>query len=281
MLYQEFLPAPQLRPYIHRYGIAEEFSLLQKPIEEKLMPSLEKVLVFFYLQRQPVFIKRNKNYVKLPMELIFPLDLHCTIKHQGEAGAFWITFKPGKFRYFFHSSPQKNNIAFITLEELKDPLLVQLIEQLRSINSIQERIEAVDAFFIEKLDKINTQEDAIAHAIQMIHQHPNINIESIACALKIGVRHFRRLFYNEMGVQPKKYQKIVRFFASLKLLCSKFYKKESDVAYSNGYYDQSHFISEFKYFTGLTPIHFLKKEGLPPHFFSYLDSISSNLTENP
>jgi AraC-like DNA-binding protein len=65
-------------------------------------------------------------------------------------------------------------------------------------------------------------------------------------------RYLQRLFLQYTGVTPKLYHKINRFQLSLKLVA----KKDSSltsIAYDCGYFDQSHFIREFKSFTGVTP----------------------------
>jgi AraC-like DNA-binding protein len=60
------------------------------------------------------------------------------------------------------------------------------------------------------------------------------------------------LFLRYTGLTPKLYTKINRFQNSLQLVGRKDATLTS-IAYDCGYFDQSHFIREFKSFTGITP----------------------------
>lgn len=53
-------------------------------------------------------------------------------------------------------------------------------------------------------------------------------------------------------MNPKEYGRIVRFQRSLRMMQSGS-RNYADIAYANGYADQSHFIREFRQFSGLTP----------------------------
>lgn len=71
-------------------------------------------------------------------------------------------------------------------------------------------------------------------------------------------KQFERLFNELVGANPKEYARIVRFQKSLKLL--QHYTEDTNlaqIAYQCGYADQSHFIREFKQFSGYTPLSLL------------------------
>jgi AraC-like DNA-binding protein len=78
------------------------------------------------------------------------------------------------------------------------------------------------------------------------------NIENVAARYGITSRYLQKLFVQYTGLTPKLYSKIHRFQNSLQLVI----RNESPltaIAYDCGYFDQSHFIREFKSFTGITP----------------------------
>jgi AraC-like DNA-binding protein len=68
----------------------------------------------------------------------------------------------------------------------------------------------------------------------------------------LGIKQFERIFSKYVGVNPKKFASIVRFQNVLQTN-SKGKRRLSQIAVYNGYYDQSHFIHDFKSLTGLTP----------------------------
>ena len=81
-------------------------------------------------------------------------------------------------------------------------------------------------------------------------------LSSIACLSK---KQFERLFNSLVGVNPKEYTRIVRFQKALELMQHQSGEiNQEQIAYASGYADQSHFIREFKKFSGYTPTSLLK-----------------------
>ena len=77
--------------------------------------------------------------------------------------------------------------------------------------------------------------------------------------LLLSKKQFEREFYLHVGMNPKEYSRIVRLQKALALL----HQKRNDInhaqiAYASGYADQSHYIREFKRFSGYTPHSLLK-----------------------
>ncbi|HVU93605.1 MAG TPA: helix-turn-helix domain-containing protein [Puia sp.] len=82
-------------------------------------------------------------------------------------------------------------------------------------------------------------------------------INAIATRHGITSRYLNKLIYQHTGLTPISFNKIRRFQFSLRLIARKDQPLTS-IAYESGYFDQSHFIKEFKSFTGLTPSAYLK-----------------------
>lgn len=71
-------------------------------------------------------------------------------------------------------------------------------------------------------------------------------------------KHAIQLIKNNSGLPPKYIQKIIRFNQSLQIISSSCFQSWCQVAYGSGYADQSHFIREFRYFSGYTPQEYLQ-----------------------
>ena len=69
----------------------------------------------------------------------------------------------------------------------------------------------------------------------------------------ISARQLRRLARLHLGLLPKDFGKVIRFQRTLKAIRAPQYK-----AYLDHYYDQSHFVREFKRLSGVTPTQFRK-----------------------
>jgi len=78
------------------------------------------------------------------------------------------------------------------------------------------------------------------------------NIENVAARYGITSRYLQKIFLQYTGLTPKLYAKINRFQKSL-VLVGRGDLSLTSIAYQSGYFDQSHFIREFRSFTGITP----------------------------
>lgn len=73
-------------------------------------------------------------------------------------------------------------------------------------------------------------------------------------------RQLERKFLQQIGMSPKQLGRVVRLQTALKLLLNQQTETFTQIAYESEYYDQNHFIKDFKEFTGLTPKEFFGKE---------------------
>jgi AraC-like DNA-binding protein len=83
-------------------------------------------------------------------------------------------------------------------------------------------------------------------------------VNELAGQLNLSIRSIHRLFIQDMGIAPKQYIKIIRFNYACRLISNCPEIDLFDVFCTCGYYDQMHFIHEFKEIMNTTPSHFLK-----------------------
>ena len=74
--------------------------------------------------------------------------------------------------------------------------------------------------------------------------------------LHISQSALEKRFRQIVGASPKKFASIVRFKNTIKTYDQN--KSLTDLGYEAGFYDQAHFIKEFKHFTGDSPETFFK-----------------------
>jgi AraC-like DNA-binding protein len=142
-----------------------------------------------------------------------------------------------------------------TIAELQNAVLQE--DQLKSINELLLRLLSIRDGKIES---------SIHHAIMHLSANSlHARLEEVRASLKITERTFERKFEQYVGVSPKLFLRICRFRESLQQINQKSFTKLSDVAYENGYADQSHFIRTFKEFTGLSPLEYHKLQAPAKH----------------
>ena len=131
--------------------------------------------------------------------------------------------------------------------------------QLVYAQSTIKKIEAIDNLLIHQLQENKNECEIIKYATDEIMCDPGTEILSaVLKKLKLNERTFQRIFKKYVGVTPNQYRRICQFQVSFEQLRGKGFNKLTDIAYDNGFADQSHFIRSFKEFTQITPNDYLR-----------------------
>ena len=139
-----------------------------------------------------------------------------------------------------------------------------LEEKIMLAKSNRERVNIMIPFFEKRLNAVEKANDAVEHVIkQVIQTNGMVNINSLADNCFLSRRQFERNFKDNAGFSPKLYARIIRFQSATKEYGNK-HKSLTRIAYNCGYYDQSHFIHDFKEFSGFHPKEYFhgKPEGM-------------------
>ena len=121
------------------------------------------------------------------------------------------------------------------------------------------------ALYVQAVRTIGeTRHKAVDYALSRFHEVPRIDtLECITGKLALSPRRFIELFNEEVGLTPKLFCRVLRFQAAIKSVEMRRAVNWSVVATDCGYFDQSHFIHDFRAFSGLSPSQYARLRG--PH----------------
>lgn len=160
-----------------------------------------------------------------------------------------------KHQKFAWSDTVGQNINFVDM--FGDEAIVEDIYQ---ATSFEQRIRLFQMFAKDNLIDDTYYPDLVEYSeILMCQAKGNVKIEKLSSDLGYTGRHCREKFKEAHGISIKSYNEMLRFQNTVRMLESPNMKSIADIVYENSYYDQSHFIREFKKFTNLTPVDFRKK----------------------
>jgi AraC-like DNA-binding protein len=111
----------------------------------------------------------------------------------------------------------------------------------------------LDTFFLARLVRDDTRgafERALGRLVATDGRAP---VNEVAAEVGVSARHLDRLFARQLGIPPKAVGRILRFQGALRSLMRDPGCPLADVALAAGYFDQAHFIRDFRVMTGGVP----------------------------
>jgi AraC-like DNA-binding protein len=129
-----------------------------------------------------------------------------------------------------------------------------ITNELAKAPDVHARIRLLDNYFLQKIDKSPNPDPLVVQAVQYINSPEGLlSVESLLHNLAVSERTLERKFKLHVGITPKRLSDIVRLTLSAKRMQRIHGRQLTSVAYESGYFDQAHFIKEFKKYTGITP----------------------------
>ncbi|MFK8037372.1 MAG: DUF6597 domain-containing transcriptional factor [Crocinitomicaceae bacterium] len=186
------------------------------------------------------------------------------IEPTGFVNTFAIRFYPYGFSNFVNMpikdlANKETPIKLFFGEKTASDLERKIIEA----SNTSERIEIIENFLLDKLNEKTTIDNIVKTTIDaLLATNGNASISTILKEDLSKRRQLERNFRKQIGVSPKQLGKVIRLQTALKMLLNKKSENLTDIAYKSEYFDQAHFIKDFKEFTGINPKRFLGNENM-------------------
>lgn len=182
------------------------------------------------------------------------------IQPTGYVNTFAIRFYPYGFANFV-STPIHNLVNKETpIEQLfEEASAKQLEKKIIDATDTLQRIEIMEDFLSEKLNEKATIDNIVKSTVDMLLSTKGGS--PVTAILKDDLskrRQLERKFLKQIGMSPKQLSKVIRLQTALKMMLNKKDITLTKIAYESQYYDQAHFIKDFKEFTGTNPKEFLQ-----------------------
>jgi AraC-like DNA-binding protein len=173
-------------------------------------------------------------------------------KNSAGIGTILVFFTEAGFTHFAsHPAHELFNLS-LSLDDIFEKAKVNVVEEkLSSATTDKRRIEVIEQFLLSQLKEIETDK-LVLEAVRLIYQSKGtIRIGELSKKLLISQSPFEKRFRKVVGTTAKKFALIVRFNTVLDGLDHT--KSLTEICYENNFFDQAHFIRDFKQFTGDTP----------------------------
>lgn len=212
-------------------------------------------------------LKQNNSYVKVWVSGVH--KNYLSISAHENSQMFVIQFKPYGAYPFFNESIEKLSNKVISADKIFGQEILLLRQELLATKTVDEKFKAAELW----LNKIYSADKAppieIIDIIKQLHSSPTTKYKQIVSAYSKTQKHLIDQFKKYVGVTPKYYQRIIRFNEILQQLHQSKTIDWAQLACEFEYTDQSHFIKEFKHFSGFNPEKYINKNyhKEEPNFF--------------
>jgi AraC-like DNA-binding protein len=254
MIYHEIKPGKPLQPYVKCYFVYESDSTVA--FEDTVFPS-GCTEIIFNLGSGNWHTFNGHTFVTTPPielwgQLVRPLSIRSTGRNIMLGIRLWS---------YGAAAILKDNISLFnnqisSFTDIGGKTVSSLQTQLLETTSWSKRIALVEAYLLQQLPLTAKRLPKLAVISDLMyelrHQEVPLTMETMAARYGFTARYMQQLFLQNTGLTPKLYSQIHRFQKSLQLVTAGDASLTS-IAYECGYADQSHFIKEFKSFTGYTP----------------------------
>lgn len=249
MKFEKYVPTEKLKDYIKYYVVTGN----EVEREYKVFPSTGLVIGFQYKGQLSI---QDKTLSKLKSAGITGItDSYRIFRNSADIGTVLVYFTETGFTHFSSNPANELFNLSLSLDDIFEKSSVNEVEEkLAAANTDRQRIKIVEHFLLAQLKDIQSDK-LIVEAVKLIYQSKGtIRVKELNEKLLISQSPFEKRFRKIVGTTPKKFTSIIRFNSVLENLNEA--KSLTEICYENNFFDQAHFIKDFKSFTGETPEHF-------------------------
>ena len=256
MNYQTFEPNQDLAPFVKCYWTLES-PKEESPEKQTIIPDGCMEMIFHYGDSYKQLAENGTSIIQPKCFVIGQLTQPLEIEPTGETGIFSVRFHPNGFLPYATLPIKEMENTAVALEKLFGKEGKEIENVILNTNSTPERIKYIETFLLNRLTDITTIDRIIKSTVgTILTANGQFSVDELFKQTNINRRQLERKFSSAIGLSPKQLSKTIRLQAVLKALLSKNFTSLTALAHDNEYYDQPHFIKDFKEFTGVTPKEF-------------------------
>ena len=257
MNYQTFQPQPDLSAFVKFYWTLE-VPFDPNNQKQKIIPDGCIEMTFNFKDGIKRYVSET-DYIVHPNAMVMGQRTKSYfIEPLGDVDTFAVCFYPYGFANFICTPLEHLLNKEVPIEDMfGEKPAKELEDKMMQANNTQERISIIETFLLEKLHQTTTIEHLVKTTVDaLITTNGGSSINQILKDDLSKRRQLERNFKKQIGISPKQLGKVLRMQTALKMLLE---NKENltNVAYESEYFDQAHFIKDFKEFIGTTPKDFL------------------------
>lgn len=189
-----------------------------------------------------------------------PMTSHAVIRSLGQVDLVGVRLKAAGAAALVETPLTELRDASVPISVLDTRLPLDLWEKLGNAKSQGERLKILGEALLRagRLERIDSRTAALCR--EMRSSGGSLPVERLADLAGISTRTLERIFRSQLGLSPKMLSRIIRLQQVIRQADSPTPASLRDAALDAGYYDQAHFLKDFKAFAGVSPTTFYALE---------------------
>lgn len=256
MNYKTYSPIEDLTSYVKCFWTLDSNGELITE-KQRIVPDGCMEMIFHYGSPYKQHLTNGKVIFQPTCFVFGQITSSLEIEPTADTGIFAVRFYPDGFAPFspFAISQMANRAT--PLKELYEEQGIKLERDILKASTTEERIKICEVFLLDRLVNPESINRIVKSSVEMIlNLNGQLSVDELSGKIDVNRRQLERKFSSVIGLSPKKLSKIIRLQATLRMLVNQNFTSLTSIAYEGNYYDQAHFIKDFKdfkEFTGLSP----------------------------
>lgn len=260
MGYRISKPSIFLSQYVKQYWAIEDCMPNGSEQIQRIVPNGLMELMFYFGDK-PKALDENKllpgnSFLSGQQKGYYDLLL------SGKLSLFSISFQPYGAKMFFDIPSTEFFDQNISLKYLLKARVDELESDLYASDTFEEKIDVIERFLVNQLRNSTKkyEQNRIVKSVALINQSKGIiDIEALSSSACLSRKQYERTFSEYIGTSPKQFLRTIRFQNSLQEKQMNKNIHLTELAYTCGYYDQSHMIHDYKLLSGKTPTQYFSE----------------------
>jgi AraC-like DNA-binding protein len=183
-----------------------------------------------------------------------PRSEYSVIDTASQVSSMGVFFKPGgAFPFLGVPASELHNLD-LSLEMLWKDKADELHDRLLKAKTPTARFHILEQALLARAARRRGRHPAVTFALREFQRVPyERTIASVSEHIGLSARRFIQVFHDQVGLTPKLYCRVRRFQEALRLIGDRQSLDWTALALTCGYFDQAHFIHDFRAFSGLSP----------------------------
>lgn len=250
-----YIPHPLLREFVQCIMVIHaEVPTADSAVICPYPPAPQNSLFFYIHDRIKVKQEGNTQFELQPRSvLVGPMMNRVMIDINKNHKAVRVGFHPGGL-YRLIGVPMTEMIDdHYDAADVFRAEIEQVNERLREAPDFDAIKEVVEQFLLRRVTTLKRALPFDKAMLELMRMNGNVSIEKIASFACLSLRQFERVSKDRIGIPPKLFARLIRFSKAYRLRENFPLLSWSHIAHECGYFDQMHFIRDFKQFAGVTP----------------------------